>query len=52
MLSNSYREVFQFKGFTAPLLGTVPSVIFGGAMTLLICAVVKRRYRKQSFALS
>ena len=47
MLSNSYREVFQFKGFTAPLLGTVPSVIFGGAMTLLICGT-RQRHRRDS----
>lgn len=38
MFINSSNELGQFEsGVTAKLLGTVPSVIFGGCMTLAVC---------------
>ena len=37
---NSSNELGQFEsGFTAKLMGTVPAVIFGGAMTLVVVMV-------------
>lgn len=37
MFINSSNELGQFEsGFTARLMGTVPAVLFGGAMTLLV----------------
>jgi MFS family permease len=37
MFVNSSNELGQFEsGFTARLLGTVPAVVFGGCMTLLV----------------
>jgi hypothetical protein len=37
---NSSNELGQFEsGVAASLLGTVPSVIFGGCMTLLVTAI-------------
>jgi MFS family permease len=40
MFINSSNELGEFEsGLTAQLMGTVPSVIFGGCMTLLVVAV-------------
>jgi MFS family permease len=40
MFINSSNEVGQFEsGVAARLLGTVPSVVFGGCMTLLVVAI-------------
>ena len=40
MFINSSNELGEFEsGLTARLMGTVPSVIFGGCMTLLVVAV-------------
>lgn len=40
MFINSSNELGQFEsGFTARLMGTVPSVIFGGCMTLLVVII-------------
>ena len=40
MFINSSNELGQFEsGFAASLMGTVPSVIFGGSMTLLVAIV-------------
>ena len=37
---NSSNELGQFEsGFTAKLMGTVPAVIFGGAMTLVVVII-------------
>jgi hypothetical protein len=37
---NSSNELGQFEsGFTAKLMGTVPAVVFGGAMTLVVVLV-------------
>jgi MFS family permease len=37
---NSSNELGQFEsGFTAKLMGTVPAVVFGGAMTLVVVVV-------------
>jgi hypothetical protein len=37
MFVNSSNELGQFEsGVTAKLLGTVPAVVFGGSMTLLV----------------
>ncbi|HET7117044.1 MAG TPA: MFS transporter, partial [Hanamia sp.] len=37
MFVNSSNELGQFEsGVTAKLMGTIPSVIFGGSMTLLV----------------
>lgn len=40
MFINSSNELGQFEsGFTARLMGTVPAVIFGGSMTLLVVII-------------
>jgi len=40
MFVNSSNELGQFEsGMTAKLFGTIPSVIFGGSMTLLVVAI-------------
>jgi hypothetical protein len=40
MFVNSSNELGQFEsGFTAKLMGTVPAVIFGGAMTLVVVII-------------
>lgn len=40
MFINSSNELGQFEsGFTAALMGTVPSVLFGGCMTLLVAVM-------------
>lgn len=40
MFVNSSNELGQFEsGFTARLMGTVPAVIFGGSMTLLVVII-------------
>jgi hypothetical protein len=40
MFIGSSNEIGAFEsGFTAELMGTVPSVIFGGCMTLLVVTV-------------
>jgi hypothetical protein len=40
----SSNEIGQFEsGVAARLMGTVPSVVFGGAMTLLVVAVMAWR---------
>ncbi len=40
MFVNSSNELGQFEsGFTARLFGTVPAVIFGGAMTLIVAII-------------
>ncbi|MFZ9718139.1 MAG: MFS transporter, partial [Chitinophagaceae bacterium] len=40
MFINSSNELGQFEsGFAASLMGTVPSVIFGGCMTLMVAVV-------------
>jgi MFS family permease len=40
MFVNSSNELGQFEsGFTARLMGTVPAVIFGGAMTLVVVLI-------------
>jgi MFS family permease len=39
------NEIGAFEsGLAAKLLGTVPSVIFGGVMTLAVCALMKWKY--------
>src|SRR5438067_4230671 len=40
MFVNSSNELGQFEsGFTAKLMGTVPAVIFGGSMTLVVVII-------------
>ena len=40
MFINSSNELGQFEsGFTARLMGTVPAVVFGGSMTLLVVVI-------------
>jgi hypothetical protein len=40
MFINSSNELGQFEsGFMARAMGTVPSVIFGGCMTLLVAII-------------
>ncbi|MBD0333239.1 MAG: MFS transporter, partial [Chitinophagaceae bacterium] len=40
MFINSSNELGQFEsGFTARMLGTVPAVIFGGFMTIIVVIV-------------
>ncbi|MEI6950172.1 MFS transporter [Paraflavisolibacter sp. H34] len=40
MFVNSSNELGQFEsGFTARLMGTVPAVVFGGSMTLLVVII-------------
>lgn len=40
MFINSSNELGQFEsGFTARMLGTVPSVVFGGCMTILVVII-------------
>lgn len=40
MFINSSNELGQFEsGFTARMMGTVPSIIFGGSMTLLVVLI-------------
>jgi len=40
MFINSSNEIGQFEsGFVAKLMGVVPSVVFGGCMTILVVIV-------------
>jgi len=40
MFVNSSNELGQFEsGVAAKLMGTIPSVIFGGSMTLLVVII-------------
>jgi hypothetical protein len=40
MFVNSSNELGQFEsGFTAKLMGTIPAVIFGGSMTLVVVII-------------
>lgn len=41
MFINSSNELGQFEsGFTSRIMGTIPAIIFGGSMTILVAAVM------------
>jgi hypothetical protein len=47
MFINSSNEIGDFEsGTAAALMGTIPSVIFGGSMTLLIVGVTYLKTKK------
>jgi len=47
MFINSSNEIGKFEsGFTAQLMGTITSVLFGGSMTLAIVTVTWLRTKK------
>ncbi|WP_036693246.1 MFS transporter [Pedobacter glucosidilyticus] len=47
MFIGSSNEIGQFEsGLTAKLMGTVPAVLFGGSMTLLVAAVTWMKTKK------
>ena len=47
MFIGSSNEIGQFEsGLTAKLMRTVPAIVFGGSMTLLVAAVTWYKTRK------